>query len=239
MTHDEVGSFFDSLTDDYTKTIERCFPRYREMLWALLDYLPHGRQFDSILELGCGTGNVSVLLHKAFPQAKLHLVDVSSESLEVCRRRLGADKQNVFNEQNFAEMSYENDSFDLVVSSIAIHHLDSSGKRSLFDRTHSWLTDDGVVCIADQCAGATNDLYQQHIANWRSLSKEAGSSDEEWEMWMQHQEEHDHHDTLMDQMEWLRNSGFSIVDCPWRYLLWSVIQARKIVCAAARNGNSK
>ena len=54
-----VGQFFDALSDDYTRTIERCFPRYREMLWALLDYLPRKPQVASVLELGCGTGNLS------------------------------------------------------------------------------------------------------------------------------------------------------------------------------------
>ena len=34
-------------------------------------------------------------------------------------------------------------------------------------------------------------------------------------------------DALIDQIDWLREAGFSVVDCPWRYLLWSVIQARK------------
>ena len=59
MKDNDVGTFFDTLTDGYTATIERCFPRYREMLWALLNYLPQGRSFESILELGCGTGNLS------------------------------------------------------------------------------------------------------------------------------------------------------------------------------------
>lgn len=66
---EDVGQFFDSLTDGYTETIERCFPRYREMLWTLMDYLPTGRSFGSVLELGCGTGNLSVAIHDAFPQA--------------------------------------------------------------------------------------------------------------------------------------------------------------------------
>ena len=56
---------------------------------------------------------------------------------------------------------------------------------------------------------------------------EAGSTEDEWQMWMQHQTEHDFHDTLSDQMAWLRDAGFETVDCVWRYLLWSVVQARK------------
>lgn len=227
MSDNDVGRFFDTLTSDYTETIDRCFPRYREMLWAVLDYLPRGCSFESVLELGCGTGNLSAVLREAFPNAALRLVDVSGESIEVCRSRLGTDNGVVFDQQDFGEVNYSRGSFDLVVSSIALHHLDSPGKRSLFRRAHDWLTDDGVLCFADQCAGATADLYARHVENWKELSFKAGSSDSEWEMWMKHQAEHDHHDTLTEQFDWLREAGFSVVDCTWRYLLWSVIQARK------------
>ena len=77
------------------------------------------------------------------------------------------------------------------------------------------------------CAGATADLYARHMENWKELAYKAGSSDSEWEMWMKHRAEHDHHDALIEQLDWLREAGFSVVDCPWRYLLWSVIHARK------------
>jgi tRNA (cmo5U34)-methyltransferase len=97
----------------------------------------------------------------------------------------------------------------------------------LFANIHSWLRPAGVLAIADQCAGATEDLQAHHMAIWKQQSLQAESSLDEWNMWMRHQAEHDHHDTLIDQMDWLRTAGFSVVDCPWRYLLWCVIQARK------------
>ena len=223
----DVGRFFDALTSEYTEAIERCFPRYREMLWAVLDYLPTDGAFHSVLELGCGTGNLSVLLRRAYPDAALRLVDVSAESLEACRCRFAESDRLVFQQQDFGAAEYAAGSFDLVVSSIAIHHLDSPAKRSLFRRIRQWLTDDGILCFADQCAGATEDLYSRHIQNWKAQATRAGASQSEWEMWMQHQAEHDHHDTLGDQLSWLVEAGFPVVDCPWRCLLWSVIQARK------------
>ena len=101
-----VGRFFDTLTDDYTATIERCFPRYREMLWALLDYLPAAAPFDSILELGTGTGNLTVLLCEQFPQATITAVDVSGDSLGVCRKRLGDHQHLHYRQQDFRNLSY-------------------------------------------------------------------------------------------------------------------------------------
>ena len=88
MTDRSVGVFFDVLADEYTETVERCFPRYREMLWALLDYLPSERPFKNILELGCGTGNLTVLIAERFPDASITTVDVSADSLQSCRERI-------------------------------------------------------------------------------------------------------------------------------------------------------
>jgi tRNA (cmo5U34)-methyltransferase len=227
MSDNTVGQFFDSLTDDYTAAIDRCIPRYREMVWALLDYLPQSQSVKSILELGCGTGNLSVLLSQHFPTASIHCVDVSGDSLGACRSRLGTDSRFTFEEADFRNLSYDEDSFDLILSSISIHHLTSTEKQKLFRQILRWLRADGVFGYADQFAGATDDLYARHIENWREHASDAGASDEEWQMWMQHQADHDHHDSLIDQVDWLREAGFPVVDAPWRYLLWTVVQARK------------
>ncbi len=227
MTDKPVAEFFNTLSGDYTEVIERCFPRYREMLWALLDYLPKNREYSSILELGCGTGNLSVLLKDAFPRAEITVVDISADSLAVCQARLGSEDRILYEPNDFRQLTYEAESFDLIVSSIAIHHLTSPEKTRLFSQANRWLKAEGVFSIADQFRGATDDLYARHIENWKAQSLSAGSSEEEFAMWMEHQREHDYHDPLKDQMDWLTQAGFAVVDCPWRYLLWSVIQARK------------
>lgn len=227
-----VVQFFDSLTDEYAGAIERCFPRYQEMLWALLDYLPDDLAPGNILELGSGTGNLSVLLAERYPESTLHIVDVSAESLTVCRNRLGDDDRFRFHTQDFRELHFDAGEFDLVVSSIAIHHLTSPEKQKLFDDIYDWLSPQGVFAFADQHAGSTDDLYRRHIENWKAAAMGAGSKLEEWEMWMKHQADHDHHDTLTDQTDWLWEAGFDVVDCPWRYLLWTVVQARKRSAAA-------
>ena len=222
-----VDNFFDSLTPEYTELIERCYPRYREMLWALLDYLPANRSCQSILELGCGTGNLSVLLSEMFPESTIRLVDIASDSLTVCRERLEESSRFEFEVNDLRNLEYEASSFDLILASISIHHIDASEKQQLFSKIRNWLTPDGVFQFADQFRGATDDLYQRHIANWKALSLNAGSTEDEFEMWMEHQREHDHHDTLWDQIDWLKNSEFPVVDCVWRHLLWGVVQARK------------
>jgi tRNA (cmo5U34)-methyltransferase len=222
-----LDQFFDALTDEYAAAIERCFPRYREMLWALLDYLPDDLEVNRILELGSGTGNLTVLLAERYPTAKIELVDVSSDSLDECRKRIGIDDRFRYRTQDFRSLDAADGSFDLVVSSIAIHHLTSDEKPKLFAELCRVLRPGGMFAYADQHAGVTSAIYQRHIAHWKAASLGAGSSEAEWQMWMKHQADHDHHDTMLAQIDWLREAGFEAIDCPWRYLLWTVLQARK------------
>ncbi|GAB5406956.1 MAG: hypothetical protein Aurels2KO_51870 [Aureliella sp.] len=223
----DAGEFFDEIADCYNQTIHRCFPRYDEMLTSVLDYTPPGIQPKRILELGAGTGNLSQRILTRFPDAELHLVDLSQQSLDVCREQIGSgagDLGNVhFHCGDMAEIAFEPGQFDLVYSSIAIHHLTSAKKRQLFSNCRRWLSLEGAMVFADQCRGATQASYDKHIELWKQLSMRAGTTDQEWDSWMVHQRDHDHHETLDALRKYSTDEGFASFDLVWRYLLWSVI----------------
>ncbi|MFN3191152.1 MAG: GNAT family N-acetyltransferase [Aureliella sp.] len=235
----DVSAFFDSISSKYGEAIRRCVPRYDEMTWAMFEYLP-GEMVNEphVLELGCGTGNLTAKLIEQFPSGQLSLVDVSQSSIDACRTRFEevckrlsspppAYRNIDFHRCDFRELAYEAGSFDLVTSAISIHHLTSVEKQQLFEAICRWLRPGGYFVYADQFAGATAEIYEQHMQNWRAYTREAGASDAEWAMWMEHQDKHDYHDTLANQWSWLEKAGFAEIDCTWRHLLWTVMMARK------------
>lgn len=225
---ESVAEFFDRISGHYTEAIERCVPRYREMLWALLYYLPEPPwQPRRILELGCGTGNLSLLLRDRFPAAELELVDVSGEVIERCRARLGDVTGVTFHQVDFRDLALPEGHLDLVISSISLHHLEDADKRDLFRRAHGWLGNDGIITYSDQFAGQTPELYAKHLAEWERQSRALGATDEEWSDWMVHQQAADHHAPLPAQLDWLKEAGFEDVDCPWRHLLWTIVRGRR------------
>ena len=64
----KAKQFFDSMVGEYDHAIELCVPRYDEMLWAIMYYLPSGWKPQNILELGCGSGNLSEFgVRRPFP----------------------------------------------------------------------------------------------------------------------------------------------------------------------------
>ncbi|MEQ8764525.1 MAG: class I SAM-dependent methyltransferase [Planctomycetota bacterium] len=220
--------FFDRISARYTSAIERCVPRYREMLWALLYYLPDELAAPRrVLELGCGSGNLSLLLRAKFPGAELTLVDASGQLLEECRGRLAESEGLDFRQEDFRELAFEPGHFDLAISSISLHHLKDDEKSRLFARLHEWLRPGGCWTYSDQFAGETPELYEKHLSEWERQSRALGATDEEWIDWMRHQREADHHAPLRAQLRWMESAGFVSLDCPWRHLLWTIVQGRK------------
>jgi tRNA (cmo5U34)-methyltransferase len=221
-----VETFYNRLGPRYSEAIQRCVPRYGEMLRTLIDYIPYDLRPRRIVELGCGGGDLSALVVERYPEAEIHLVDLAAEMVESCRRRFAGSVKIHYHTLDFAQLDFEAGSFDLVVSSISIHHLDDAAKQALFRRVFSWLRDGGVLAYSDQFRGATDEIYATHLRRWQEEAFRLGCTAEEWDTWMRHQHDHDHHATLEAQLGWLRGAGFALVDCPWRHLLWTVLIAR-------------
>lgn len=224
----KVGSFFDAMAPDYDEAILKCFPHYPEMLESLIQYLPPAAPKPiRILELGCGTGNLTRLLAKRYEKSKLTIVDVSQASLKTCCERLPTGTPLEALHRDMRDLDFATNSFDLVVSSIAIHHLNATEKLALFAKCFQWLEDFGTLTIADQLAADDSDVHQAHIAGWNRLAFSAGASPEDWTTWMDHQSDHDHHESLASHFNGLLKAGFRQPDCLWRKLLWTILQAQK------------
>jgi tRNA (cmo5U34)-methyltransferase len=85
---------------------------------------------SSILELGTGTGETAVRVLARNPGARWTGIDASEPMLDRARARLpDADLRLARLEDPLPEGP-----FDLVISALAVHHLDAEGKRELFKR---------------------------------------------------------------------------------------------------------
>ncbi len=78
------------------------------------------REPSSILDLGCGTGYLTALLHKRFPQAQIDAVDFAPAMIEQARVRVpGAN----FLTCDIEELELEPASYDLIASNATIQWL--------------------------------------------------------------------------------------------------------------------
>jgi tRNA (cmo5U34)-methyltransferase len=100
---------------------------------------------SSILELGTGTGETAVRVLARNPGARWTGIDASGPMLDRARERL----PNADLRLGRLEDPLPAGPFDLVVSVLAVHHLDADGKRDLFMRvapvTDAFVLGDVVV----------------------------------------------------------------------------------------------
>ena len=215
------------MAESYDSLIHRAVPRYDEMIARLLHYLPVDAQ--QVLELGSGTGNLSVRLADAFPLARLTLVDASPEMIDFVRSRIEASSPRAAGQTNyvvarFEELDLPPRSFDLVVSSISLHHV--ADKGSIYTRLRSLMTDGGRFCFADQIRGEPESNHRLNWEAWLDFCRERDHcTGEEIDSLLEHAAAHDHYTTLSEHFALLAAAGFSEVDCVWRNLMWGIVTA--------------
>ena len=224
----EVEEFYDNISKDYTDMLDKAVPKYREMLWLMLHYIPDNFKPEKILELGSGTGNLTALVLEKFPEAEITVVDISEKILEECKTRFQSTKTIKYCQSDFKKIDFERKSFDLVLSSIAIHHIKDVDKEILFKKIYSYVKPRGIFTYLDQCMGETSEIYKKNIIAWKVAAFKLGSTKENWKTWMNHQDEHDYHATVKNQIKWLENSSFKNIDILWRNLLWTVFYSEKV-----------
>jgi tRNA (cmo5U34)-methyltransferase len=104
-----------------------------------------GLRVERILELGIGTGETARRVLARHSGARLVGIDSSAPMLDEARERLpAADLRMARLEDPLPEGP-----FDLVVSTLAVHHLDSAGKAELFRRVAAVLAPGGRFVLAD------------------------------------------------------------------------------------------
>ena len=222
-----VEAFYDQLSSRYTELISRCVPRYEEIFFNIFYYLPDDLHPKQILDLGCGTGNLAAAALQHFPNADMHALDLSADILNECRARFAANPNVYYHQQDFSNLNFEVESFDLIISSIAIHHIVDEEKTKLYDKLHQLLKPGGVFVFADQTRGINEEIYQKHITRWKEEALKLGSTEADWQLWMEHQNAHDYHTPVGWHLKQLEAAGFAELDVIWKNIMWVVVWARK------------
>lgn len=98
------------------------FSRYKARYMAARTGSKSTRQPFDILDFGCGIGNSIPHLRALFPQARLHGVDPSGESIQLAERTHAGEATFRTNHDN--ALPCDDHSFDLVQVACVFHHIE-------------------------------------------------------------------------------------------------------------------
>jgi trans-aconitate 2-methyltransferase len=209
--------------------IRQLLPHYDDMLDALTACV--SPQAHRLLELGCGTGELSVKLLHHCPEAHLVAIDYSPRMIERVKAKLKEVQlshrvtliQGDFGAWTTGEMSDQvGTGFDACVSSLAIHHLTDEMKQQLFGRIQQSLKSGGCFWNADpilQESPQLQEAYQYLRQQWTeaqgttlaAVRSQIGTSEPQGYSGQDRLASLDTHLNLLSQ------GGFQTVAVPWRF----------------------
>ena len=146
-------------------------------VWRELLLLLHLRGNERVLDLGCGRGAVLLMAAKLLPRGRAAGIDLwktsdqSGNALEVTRRNAELERVAERVDLQTGDMRalpFEAESFDVVLSSLAIHNIpDTAGRAKAIDEAVRVLRRGGQVVIVD--IGAARE--------YEALLRERGMAD--------------------------------------------------------------
>jgi tRNA (cmo5U34)-methyltransferase len=161
---------------------------------------------NAILELGTGTGETTRRVLAVHPGAHLHGIDSSAEMLGAARASLPAERVTLTEAR--LQDPLPPGPYELVVSALAVHHLDGPGKAGLFRRVAGALAPGGRFVLADLIAPEDPADVRTEIDGVYDMPS-----------------------SLAEQLRWLRNAGLE-PDLTWLDRDLAVIAADQPIATA-------
>lgn len=130
---------------------EYLFNEFKSIITKLLNYKEGELK---ILDIGAGNGMLTELVLSCFPDAKITMLDFSSEMLESAKaifKANGINLENIdFTIRNFITDDLPNEKYDLIVSSYALHHIRKADDlKSVYLKIANALNDNGSFACLD------------------------------------------------------------------------------------------
>lgn len=213
----DLKKHFNKEAEAFDKQVQKNIPCYNEMLTALINAIPNNKDSPKILDLGCGTGNITQKALNRFPEAEVTCLDLSENMIEIAKDKLSSYENIEYIVGDFTQMEL-NTKYDVVLSSLALHHIpNDEEKEAMYKDIYETLEKDGVFYNADVIKANSN--YNEELNNKVAIQemKENGVTDEEI---AEHKGKRDANDiptTLIKHIKMLENVGFKEIDVIWKH----------------------
>ena len=139
---------FDWLTRFYDPVLRLTLreEKFKRLLVAQAGLQPG----QDVLDLGCGTATLTIMLNQSCPGARVVGLDGDPKVLTIAREKIAAAGADVELREGMAfAPPFAQASFDRVVSSLVFHHLTTKHKRRTLAKARALLRPGGELHVAD------------------------------------------------------------------------------------------
>ncbi|MDR1031179.1 MAG: methyltransferase domain-containing protein [Treponema sp.] len=209
--------------DSHRKCFIPCFDDFYKNSVSLLKF--YRSNFYNIVDLGAGTGLLTMEIYKLYNNAYFTLIDISKDMLEIAKERF-----NGLNNFEFIENNYVEDipvkGCDLICSALSIHHLENEDKKILYKNIFRKLDQGGCFINLDQFIGTSKEINQLYNEWWYNYINQSGIREDEKLAWNE-RKKLDKENTIKETIKLLEESGFKDVECIYSFMKFGVILAIK------------
>ncbi len=118
-----------------------------------------------VLDLGCGTGTLTILIKQSHLMSHVYGLDADPQILEIARSKAKQDETRITLEQGMAyQLPFPRAWFDRVLSSLVLHHLTVDEKQLALSEVHRILRPGGKFVFLD--FGVPRGAYAQLVAQF-------------------------------------------------------------------------
>jgi tRNA (cmo5U34)-methyltransferase len=224
----------------FNKIADTVIPKRRELIstvagLALKDSPEHPR----ILDLGCGSGELTAAILVIRPGASVTMLDFNDEMLRLCGDRFNGNNniRTIQHDLNTGlPTSISSEPFDAVVSLCTIHVLKPDSRIKLYSDIRNALKENGRFVDGDRFSSGSNEYESPEFNGWIQYRvnrlKEEKSVDKSFDEIKREQMDFDKKmghrpDTIAETERGLLAAGFHHINVTWKYLNFAVITGSK------------
>jgi ubiquinone/menaquinone biosynthesis C-methylase UbiE len=114
---------------------------------------------ETVLDVGCGTGTLAIAIDAKVAPGQVHGIDASPQMIAVANQKVAKANLDIdFQVALIETIPFPDDAFDLVTSSLMLHHLPDDLKRSGLAEIRRVLKPDGRFVAMDLAAESHSPL---------------------------------------------------------------------------------
>ncbi len=218
----------NELTQTYLTGVRGAIPLAQEQIDVMMRLIHAANPAaTTILDLGCGDGILGQAFLDQYPQAHGIFADFSEPMLEAARKRMAGNNRCTFIQVDYGKIGWESSlppallQYEVIVSGFSIHHQPDERKKEIYAELYNLLAPGGIFLNLEHVASSSPWLerrfeeyfvdalytYHQSIASGKTRQQ----VDEEY------YSRPDKAANLLvpveSQCDWLRDIGFTDVDC--------------------------